>query len=106
MQVVFIAHNGDAFDIPFLLRALDWNDLSQLWQENNSVGSTLDTLKIARAVFSASNEDAKPTNNKLAMLYQFFTGSEMEGNHCALDDAKALYASFQRWHDMGSNFMW
>jgi DNA polymerase III epsilon subunit-like protein len=93
-QVVFVAHNGNAFDVPFLLQALHRHNLDQLWQENALLGYTLDTLQIARDVYSAANT-AKPTNNKLSTLYQFYTGSQLEGNHRALMDVKALYVIFR-----------
>jgi DNA polymerase III epsilon subunit-like protein len=94
-QVVFVAHNGNSFDFPFLLRALERNNLLNLWTDNNLLGYTLDTLHIARDVFSGAAA-AKPTNNKLATLYQFFTGSQLEGNHRALEDVKALYTVLRK----------
>ena len=89
-QVVFVAHNGHAFDIPFLLRSLERNNLRHLWTDSNLLGLPLDTLHVACDVFS-DPAAAKPTNNKLATLYQFFTGSELQGNHWAMEDVKALY---------------
>jgi hypothetical protein len=38
----------------------------------------------------------KPSNNKLSTLCQFFTGKELEGNHRALEDVKALYVVFRQ----------
>lgn len=89
-HVIFVAHNGDNFDVPFLLRALERANLSSLWTDNNLLGYTLDTLHIARDVFSNATI-TKPTNNKLATLFQFFNGNQLEGNHRALEDVKALY---------------
>jgi hypothetical protein len=60
------------------------------------LGYSLDTLQIARKVFSESNSIAKPNNKKFSTLYQYFTGSELEGNHWALDDVKALYVVFRK----------
>jgi len=94
-QVMFVAHNGNSFDVPFLLCALERNNLGQLWNSNVLLGYTLDTLPIARACFTDPNEERKPTNNKLSTLYQFFTGEELEGNHRAQDDVKALYVVFR-----------
>ena len=93
-HLVFVAHNGDSFDIPFLLRALDRNNLLKLWTDNNLLGFTLDTLQIARDVFSRPSVP-KPTDNQLSTLYQFFTGTELQNNHRALEDVKALYTVFR-----------
>ena len=95
-HVVFVAHNGNTFDVPFLLQALDRCNLGQLWQDNNKLGYTLDSLQIARSAYSEPHHETKPSNNKLLTLYQFFTGKEMEGNHRALEDVKALYVIFRQ----------
>ena len=95
-HVVLVAHNGQAFDVPFLLQGLDRNNLGHLWQDNNFFGYTLDTLQVVRDLFSELKNDAKPTNNKLSTLYQFFTGIELEDNHHALEDVKALYVVFEK----------
>jgi hypothetical protein len=53
-------------------------------------------LWTARAAWPGANSNAQPTNEKLATLYHFFTGSELEGNHPALEDVIALYVIFRK----------
>ena len=59
-------------------------------------GFSLDTLLIVRAEYSNNTQNVWPTDNKLSTLNQFYTGIELDGNHHALEDVKALYAIFCR----------
>jgi DNA polymerase III epsilon subunit-like protein len=92
-KVVFVAHNGRVFDVPFLLRSLEKHNLRHLWFNNPRFGPILDTLDIARKIFN--NSPQSPSNLKLGTLFQFLTGRAMETSHRALGDVKGLYTVFR-----------
>jgi len=102
-SVVFVAHNGKAFDFPILLHSLKRHDLFHLWEANSRYGLTIDTLEMARKIFISG---AKPSNNKLGTLYQFFTGSILQNAHQAYHDVTALSAIFRnnRFWDVRSTY--
>ena len=70
---VLVAHNGNRFDIPFLTRHLEVNNL----QLPTSVKFKLDTLELARGVLRSDvatrYELLPPPNYKLATLYNYCT---------------------------------
>ncbi|KAG7354197.1 PolC-type DNA polymerase III [Nitzschia inconspicua] len=91
--IVLVAHNGRAFDIPFLLRSLQGHNLQSLLSDDPRYGYFIDTLHVARTFLGGSA--ATPTNNRLGTLFQFVTGAEMENSHRAMGDVKALYTVFR-----------
>ncbi|KAG7364663.1 transposase IS4 [Nitzschia inconspicua] len=91
--IVLVAHNGRAFDIPFLLRSLQGHNLQSLLADDPRYGYFIDTLHVARTFLGGSA--ATPTNNRLGTLFQFVTGAEMENSHRAMGDVKALYTVFR-----------
>lgn len=48
-HAIFVAHNGNTFDLPFMLCSLECNNCESLWNEHPPFGSSLDTLQIVRA---------------------------------------------------------
>lgn len=92
-KVIFVAHNGRVFDVPFLLANLERNNLQYLLVGNPLYGLQIDTLDIARKLFR--NTLQCPTDNELGSLYQFFTGREMESAHRAVSDVRGLYTIFR-----------
>ncbi|KAG7354301.1 transposase IS4 [Nitzschia inconspicua] len=91
--IVLVAHNGRAFDIPFLLRSLQRQNLQSLLVDDPRYGYFIDTLHVARTFLGGST--ARPTDNRLGTLFQFVTGAEMENSHRAMGDVKALYTVFR-----------
>jgi DNA polymerase III epsilon subunit-like protein len=89
-SIILVAHNGRAFDLPFLMRLMVSHKLEQLW-DDGKYGLTIDTLHICRQIFK---NKIKPqvTNMELGTLFQFVTGNEMESSHWALSDVKAMCA--------------
>jgi DNA polymerase III alpha subunit (gram-positive type) len=89
-HIILVAHNGCAFDLPFLMRSMVAHKLERLWDDGR-YGLTIDTLYICQQIFK-NKTTPQPTNMKLGTLFQFVTGNEMESSHRALSDVKAMYA--------------
>ena len=88
---MFVAHNGNTFDVLFLLNSLAQYNLYSLWEEDALFGYSLDMVQIVRAVYSGNTtHNSQPIDNKLSTLYQFFTGIQLEDNHCTMEDVKTL----------------
>jgi inhibitor of KinA sporulation pathway (predicted exonuclease) len=92
-DIILVAHNGRAFDVPFLMRSIVRHNLECLWGDSR-FGFTIDTLHISKQLFQ-NKATRQPTNQKLGTLFQFLTGKEMENSHRAMSDAKALYSVFR-----------
>jgi len=105
-HIIMVAHNAKSFDIPFLLNSLKRHNLLHLWENDKRYGVYIDTYSIARKLFinqaTAKKNIRKPANCKLGVLYQFFTGNEIQDAHRAYADVKALYTVFrneQMWFE-------
>ena len=92
-NIILVAHNGRAFDVPFLMRSIVRHNLERLWRDSR-YGFTIDTLHISKRIFQ-NKETRQPTNQKLGTLFQFLTGKEMETSHRAMSDVNALYSVFR-----------
>jgi DNA polymerase III alpha subunit (gram-positive type) len=92
-DIILVAHNGRAFDVPFLMRSIACHNRERLWRDSH-FGFTIDTLHISKQLFQ-NKATRQPTNQKLGTLFQFLTGKEMENSHRAMSDVKALYSVFR-----------
>ena len=92
-RVVFVCHNGMKFDLPFLMSELKRNDLFALLNHRR-YGYTIDTYVLAKIVVRFSELTAPPSY-KLADLYRYVTGSDMDQTHRALADVRACGAVFR-----------
>jgi len=97
-NVVFVAHNGDLFDIP----CLDYNlhrhcglCISQLFRELGVIG-TMDSLKLCKNMIWKTTKRTRRTKMrrqslKLSDLYYYISGTEMVNSHTAAADASAMF---------------
>ena len=93
LDIVFVAHNGRVFDVPFLMKhLLQYNVDIQLFV---NIWYLIDTLVLARKVV----KDLKltgPENYKLSSLYKYCTKTNMTDRaHRAESDETATVRIFQ-----------
>ncbi len=85
-RIVFIAHNGIRFDIPFLFNKIKSSRLTLL---DNIIHRlyVLDTLVLAKEIVRKQSLNV-PKNYTLGTLYKYVTGSDMSNAHRALVDVR------------------
>ena len=81
-----VAHNGNSFDIPFLVSSMNRIGINAT-EELNSIGLDykLDTLELVR-----KQQEIKFLDHKLGTVYQTLTGNPLINAHNALADTEAL----------------
>ena len=57
-HIILVAHNGHAFDVPFLMRSMVRHKLERLWDDGR-YGLAIDTLHICRQIFQKKNTPTK-----------------------------------------------
>ena len=92
LDIVFVAHNGRTFDVPFLMHHFIRYKIDISIISNRLY--LIDTLIVARNVVKESKLDP-PNNYKLATLYEYCTKNVMEKAHRAEPDIAATIAVFQ-----------
>ena len=92
LDIVFVAHNGRTFDVPFLMHHFIRYKIDISIISNRLY--LIDTLIVARNVVKESKLDP-PNNYKLATLYEYCTKNAMEKAHRAEPDIAATIAVFQ-----------
>jgi len=56
-HIIFVAHNGRAFDVPFLLNSLRRHNMLEFWTDDDRLGYIIDTLDIARKISTQFRQD-------------------------------------------------
>ena len=87
-----VAHNGNRFDIPFLISSMDRLGMNgKLKLESIGVTHRLDTLDLVR-----QQNEINFDNHKLGTVYQTLNGKPLENAHNALADTEALLSIFEQ----------
>jgi DNA polymerase III alpha subunit (gram-positive type) len=83
-RIVFVAHNGTSFEIPFLFHKIKKSGLDVL---NNIISKMflLDTCTLARAIIKKRGM-TEPANYKLGTLFPYVTSEYFGDGHHALYD--------------------
>ncbi len=83
-RIVFVAHNGTTFDIPFLFNKIKTSGLDVL---NNIISKMflLDTCTLAKNIIKKRGM-TQPANYQLGTLFTYVTGKDFGDGHRALYD--------------------
>ena len=92
LDIVFVAHNGRTFDVPFLMNHFIRFDIDTTILSNRLY--LLDTLVISRKVVKDCKLEP-PTNFKLNTIYNYCTKEDMTIAHRAEPDVTATIKVFQ-----------
>ena len=90
-RVCFVAHNGQRFDLPFLLKQVDkykvksWGRFFKRWKP-----LYLDTLLLTKDAVKAEQPKEIPNSYRLSDLYEYVTGKNMDISHRANADVSAM----------------
>jgi DNA polymerase III epsilon subunit-like protein len=88
-HIIFVAHNGKVFDIPFLIQQLSVNGMVDTFLQDKRIGFGIDTMTLARKSIRANRTAGIPVAYNLGALYQYITGQPPTVSHRALADVKA-----------------
>lgn len=87
-RVVLMAHNGDKFDFPILLKSLGRQSLLQTFKESNIL--LVDSLKVVTQAMKGEDSPLKGLKSKsLTSIYTFLFNEEFKA-HDAEQDVEAL----------------
>ena len=83
-NIIWIAHNGKAFDIPFFMQQLSKHpDMSDKFLADTRFKFAIDTMVVARNVIKNDPSKGIPSNFKLSTLYEFVAGRPPNFSHRA-----------------------
>jgi DNA polymerase III epsilon subunit-like protein len=91
-HIIFVAHIGKVFDIPFLIQQLSVNGMVDTFLQDKRIGFGIDTMTLARKSIQANQTAGIPVAYNLGALYQYVTGQPPTVSHRALADVKATIA--------------
>jgi hypothetical protein len=91
-HIIFVAHNGEVFDIPFLIQQLSVNGMVDTFLQDKRIGFGIDTMTFAQKSIQANRAAGIPIAYNLGALYQYVTGQPPTVLHRSLADVKATMA--------------
>jgi DNA polymerase III alpha subunit (gram-positive type) len=92
-SVVFVAHKGTSFDVPFLFQHMKRYNVEE-FDRLRDISFVLDTLQLARLMITRHKLPI-PDNYKLSSLYYYVTTQTLEGAHRAHVDVSATVEIFR-----------
>jgi DNA polymerase III epsilon subunit-like protein len=92
-SVVFVAHNGKRFDVPFLFQHMTRYNVEE-FDRLRDMSFVLDTLELSKAMVTRHSLPI-PDAYKLSSLYYYVTTSNLEGAHRAHVDVSATVEIFR-----------
>jgi hypothetical protein len=82
-HIIFVAHNGKVFDIPFLIQQLSVNGMVDTFLQDKRIGFGIDAMTLAQKSIQANQTAGIPVAYNLGALYQYVTGQPPTVSHHA-----------------------